>query len=279
MKTKLFLNNKEFILPIIKCGFFNTLFRDDKIIVGVYIILNCLHGDIYVGSSNNVARRVNNHRTLLQTNKHSIKKLQDSYNRTDKSFFDLSIIFTSDREEAFDVEQYILDLIKNDDRRTNIATNSRKSMLDRTLTDEQKEKLRFYSTGRIFSKESKEKIAIKATGRSPSLETRRKISIGNKGKIITPEMIERVKLTHTGRKNTLETIKKMSEAKRGKKALPETIAKLRLNNHKRYKPISINGVVYKGVREAGRILNIDNNTICYRLKNNNNHLYKDYIYV
>lgn len=48
---------------------------------GIYALWNVDNSKIYIGSSKNIKNRIKNHLSLLSTNKHTIKALQDDFNK------------------------------------------------------------------------------------------------------------------------------------------------------------------------------------------------------
>lgn len=48
---------------------------------GVYMIVNAINGKRYIGSSNNIKRRLKEHRQHLKSGTHDNQHLQSSYNQ------------------------------------------------------------------------------------------------------------------------------------------------------------------------------------------------------
>ncbi len=69
--------------------------------IGVYIIKNSKNDKCYIGSSLNVRKRLNDHKTLLMRNKHHSYKLQGSYNKHGVSSFEFNPL-----EEVYFPETY-----------------------------------------------------------------------------------------------------------------------------------------------------------------------------
>ena len=76
-----------------------------KNICGVYQIRNKKNNKVYIGSSNNLAKRCQVHFRELSSGKHINTYLQHAYNK-DKEFFCFEIITTCNESEQFDKEQY-----------------------------------------------------------------------------------------------------------------------------------------------------------------------------
>ena len=63
---------------------------------GIYSILNTLNGKIYIGSANDIDRRLSEHLRRLRNNKHTNKKIQNSWNKYSEENFVFNIIEYSD---------------------------------------------------------------------------------------------------------------------------------------------------------------------------------------
>tara|TARA_R110001599_G_C11872566_1_gene623098 strand:- start:40 stop:570 length:531 start_codon:yes stop_codon:yes gene_type:complete len=74
--------------------------------IGVYTITNRVNGDMYVGSSNNVDRRINAHKSYLRNNNHYNTKLQNSVNKYNLSNFDFELLVECELEHQFSTESY-----------------------------------------------------------------------------------------------------------------------------------------------------------------------------
>ena len=90
-------------------------------ISGIYKIVNKINGKYYVGSSINVKRRWNEHKSELNKNVHINSYLQNSWNKYGKNNFDFIIIKEVSKSDLIIEEQKYLDEIKND--RKNICYN------------------------------------------------------------------------------------------------------------------------------------------------------------
>ena len=63
-----------------------------KPISGIYLIKNNVNGKCYIGSSNNVARRLNNHKLDLGRGSHNNILMQHEYTKYGASAFSFSIL-------------------------------------------------------------------------------------------------------------------------------------------------------------------------------------------
>lgn len=128
--------------------------------------------------------------------------------------------------------------------------------LGTTVTDETKEKLRIISSGRTHTDETKEKLRAMNLGKTHTSKTKNKMSLAHKGNTYC-----------LGTKRSEETRAKISEANRKRIATPETKAKISANSPKNT-PVVIGEVFYKSIAIASRTLEILDETISYRVKNN-----------
>ena len=74
--------------------------------VGVYTITNRLNGNMYVGSSNDVGKRINTHKGNLRNNKHTNYRLQNAVDEYGLSNFDFELLVECELEHQFAIECY-----------------------------------------------------------------------------------------------------------------------------------------------------------------------------
>jgi group I intron endonuclease len=242
-----------------------------------YFINNIANNQIYIGSTSNIFRRLGYHRNKLVSNTHSNVNLQNGFHVNLKGFIDVCVIFANDREDAYDIEQMLLDSFKDDKRLTNIAINARKTNLGIPWEQERKDYISRINTGRIVSKETREKISKAHIGKIRSEEIRKKLSIAFKGRKLSKEHILLISERTKGRKATLETKLKQSIAQKGKKVSPEGRANMHIASRALQKPITINGTHYDSILIASKTLHIPTSTIGIRLRSEKEP-YKDWKY-
>jgi group I intron endonuclease len=79
-------------------------------LIGIYTWTNTKTGKVYIGSSANCDRRMNEHRSRLRRGVHTNAKLQASWSKHGESAFEFSMIFTVlNRADLEAVEQQFLD--------------------------------------------------------------------------------------------------------------------------------------------------------------------------
>lgn len=76
---------------------------------GCYMITNTINGKIYIGSSENINKRWNEHKNMLLKNKHDNNHLQAAYNKYGIGAFEYIIIRYCDKEDCLFFEQIYLD--------------------------------------------------------------------------------------------------------------------------------------------------------------------------
>lgn len=173
-----------------------------KKITGVYKIICLSNNKIYIGSSNNIFKRWNEHIWELNNHKHDNKHLQDAWDKYGEENFKFEIIEECNKDIKLKREQYYLDLYKsyNRDIGFNISKNSIAPMAGRHHTEEAKRK---------FS-ETRKGENHPFYGRHHTEETKRKLSEINKGKHVGENN------TFYGRHHSEETKKKISESNKGR---------------------------------------------------------------
>ena len=82
-----------------------------EIIQGIYKIENIKTNKVYIGQSIDIYKRWDDHKNMLEKNKHHSRKLQNSYNMTkDKNIFEYSILEVVENKEDLDSrEKYYID--------------------------------------------------------------------------------------------------------------------------------------------------------------------------
>ena len=76
---------------------------------GIYKITNLINGKIYIGSSINLKRRMNEHLRELRLNIHSNKRLQNSYNKYGEENFKTEVVEYCDINKVREREQFYID--------------------------------------------------------------------------------------------------------------------------------------------------------------------------
>lgn len=228
---------KELCLPVIKMGLFGTIIPYFKRLQSAtYIIFNSQTNDFYIGSTINVYDRMHMHRFKLKRREHRNKNLQTSFNSTEECLFDVAFIFTRNREEAFDVEQYLLDKFKDTIGITNISFNARLAGLGTKRTAEIS---KYFSSIRLGKPIHNE-------------ESKRRISLAGLGRKLTPETLNKMSMRFKGIPLTEETKRKMAVTRA-------------ITGGSRAVPVKINGVEYACIKHASEALNINYSSLTHRI--------------
>jgi hypothetical protein len=189
-------------------------------------------------------------------NNHDNHILQNSFNKTNKLLFDVCVIFINNREEAYIVEQYLIDYYKDSLFLCNKAIDVKKS-----------------GKGLFVTNESKLKMRLAKLGKKTSNTTRQKMSLSHKNRIFTDEQKRQLKINSQKRIYTSlsdEHKKKLSIAGMGRKLTTNHIEILKNGQHIKRTPVIINNIEYKSVHEAVEKLGIKSTTMYRKLKDNNN---------
>lgn len=148
---------------------------------GAYVITHMESGKRYIGSTSDLRARKTVHMAYLNTGTHVNQALQEAFN----SDPDLEFRFypTETREEAYDIEQLLLDRNHGKPDCLNIASNARLPWLGRKHTEETKAKMSETASQRPdLSDEEKQRLRILRVGIPHSDEVRSRMSESHKGK-------------------------------------------------------------------------------------------------
>jgi group I intron endonuclease len=163
--------------------------KDIMKISGIYKIINKVNGKVYYGSSNDIINRFNQHKSLLNRQKHQNIHLQRSWNKYGKDNFEFNIIELINEDELVLTEQKYLDLCKlSPSKFYNIGYDSNSA-----------------TRGKIHTEETKRKISIS-------------VSKSMKGIKFSSTHIQNLKKSHKGLIHSIETKRKMSESHKGETA-------------------------------------------------------------
>ena len=242
-------------------------------ISATYIIKHNKTGKLYIGSTGDIYKRIYEHKKDLVNNNHSRYNLQKAYN-SDKniSFF---ILLLNNREEAYDVEQWLLDRYWNKKILFNINPEAR-STAGSVLTKLHKRKIGVSNKNKKVSDFSKEKMSISQKERyknNPLLIEKIRIfqlNRHNKDLTLRQKLIDRCK----GKKHTLETKEKISKSLKGRTVNPLALLNMSKGRKGKYtgkyaanaKSITIDNVKYDTMNDAAKALNINRMTLRRRIK-------------
>ena len=175
---------------------------------GIYKITNTVNGKFYIGSSQDITKRLWSHRSLLIHDKHYNRHLQSAWNKYGAQAFTFETVLLCDIETKLYFEQVFIDVLCP---AYNFAKGALATMQGYKHTEETRRKVseglkgNTNLVGHKPTEETRRKLSEALKGKPLSEETRRKMSEGLKGNT-----------NFVGHKHTEETRRKMSEAKKGK---------------------------------------------------------------
>lgn len=201
---------------------------------GCYVAADKVNGNLYVGSTSNLAGRIPSNLNKLKYGKHHNSSLQEAYNENP----DISIIVkqTDTTEEAMRLEQEIVNKFLPTGKLHNVGTDDvTRPALGLSVSEDRRKKIGDASRGQKRSEETRLKNREAQLGKSLSDEHKQKQSIAQKDYLSTEE---------------------------GKAAHARAAEKLK-------KPVICKGVTYTSQTEAAKALGVDVTTISYRCKSDN----------
>lgn len=184
---------------------------------GIYCIENIINNKVYIGSSSNLRRRYNTHKTKLCCNIHTNKHLQNAVNKYGIENFVFKVIEECAIEDLIVREQYWLDVTQAYITGYNIRTVAESNKgFTFIMPESAKDKLRIYGIERGKSVEFKEFMSKLHKNRKRSDETKIKLSESHKGIIMSKTTREKLRISSTNRTHSEETKQKISKANKGK---------------------------------------------------------------
>ena len=204
---------------------------------GVYQIFCITSGHRYIGSSQNLRRRLNKHQTELRRNQSGHPILQNAWNKYGEDSFDFSILLICSAENLLFYEQRVIDILRSEYNARRVVNSPR----GRKLSEQTKLKLRQINLGKKHKPESCEKNRLASLAMWSSPEGREKmlcshhpVSDETREKLRTaylqrsPLIIEKIRISLMGRPVSQETREKLRQANIGKMLSLETREKMRI---------------------------------------------------
>lgn len=171
----------------------------NKSICGIYAIRNTEDGKIYIGSSNNIGVRKNNHFSDLKNDHHSNAHLQSAWNKYGKGAFEFFII--EECETPVLIFRESVWIAYHDSLNPAKGYNHQHPTDHSICTEETRKKMSAVRRGikrKPLSPEHRAKISAIHKGKIISLETRKKLSAAKKGHIYSEEYKKHQSEVHKG---------------------------------------------------------------------------------
>lgn len=137
-------------------------------ISGIYQIKNIITGKIYIGSAVvSITKRWHRHKSLLRSNKHYNKHLQNAWNKDGESSFEWYIVEeVADKNQVIEREQYHMDDTQCYERINGYnLCKVAGSKLGQTLSEETKQKISIGRTGKLHTDETKKLLSDMKKGK------------------------------------------------------------------------------------------------------------------
>lgn len=210
---------------------------------GVYQILCTVNGHRYIGSSQNIRKRFNKHRSTLRRGIPLHPILLNAWNEYGEASFEFSILYLCAPNELLFYEQAMINSLKPEYNIFLLVVNSPRGV---KRSEQTKEKLRQINLGKKHTPEAKEKNRLASLALWATPEMKEKIIQGQKNLSIEAkqkrnerirlaclnrpqEVNEQIRRALIGHPVSKETREKIGAAHRGKKMSEASREKMRLS--------------------------------------------------
>ena len=132
----------------------------------IYMIINLINGKIYIGSTNNISSRFNNHRSKLNRGIHENNHLQNAWNKYGYDSFEFKNLMVCSDSERNHCEQMFMDLYEAQNR--DFGYNIRDADAH-SVSEETKKKMSEASSRENLSKETLKKMSEAQSGKNNNM--------------------------------------------------------------------------------------------------------------
>jgi group I intron endonuclease len=144
--------------------------------IGIYLIINCINGKIYVGSSSNISNRFFVHRWELENNKHHNQHLQNAWNKYGEDAFQFCTVEECELSQLIEIEQKWIN--------SNTLGYNVRRIADSNIGIKHPNRTKFSIPpnwmGKKHSEETKRKIGQARKGKRHTEQDRKNIALGLK---------------------------------------------------------------------------------------------------
>ena len=238
---------------------------------GVYVITHTPTGKHYVGSSADIYERVHVHMSHLKSGVHSNSRFQEIW--TNATDYEIDYELFSFRDEAYDRETELLDLLVNQPLCVNVHNHSRHGFAPGTMPKNaianlskaaaEANRNRAYATGHHHTEESIEKMREARSFRSAESY--------NPGRPLSEET--KAKIGEFQRSRPRAKGFNLSEEHKA-----NLTASVKLAGIARSKKVSLDGIVYNNAAYAAEAKGVTRRTIVLRIQSDDEK-YKDWKYI
>jgi group I intron endonuclease len=253
---------------------------------GSYLLVHVKTKMCYVGSHHNLYSRPYQHNSLLNRNNHWVEKFQIAYNSDPRLL--VMFIITNNREEAYDIEQHILNEFHNTGLLFNIAKDARLANKGLDVSEDTRIKLSIAGSKRVLTQIHRDRIREANIGHVVSLETRNKIKDKAIARGVSPELTKLAALANNKQiyvNGVVYSSLKETASKHGITA-GSVIKRIRSKHFPGWyyasdifdKPISVRGTIYNSIDEYSLKHNLNVNIVKLRIDSNDD-VCKEWKYV
>lgn len=219
--------------------------RKDHSHPATYILIHEQSDRLYVGSTDDLYSRINQHRTKLESSLHKNRNLQEAFDHD--SNFSVTFLRTENKQQALGVEQQTLGAWADSGRLLNIATDVNAAFSGQQHSESTRALLRERTIVQFTSQEAREKHSLisKQLWEDPDYRAKQKESVSR----TSPE----------------ERSRQASEM--AKKAWDDPIVRQKLKAHRESRkiPVIVAGVEYPSVGDASAATGIPKPTLESRM--------------